>query len=289
MNDATQHLQAGQTAAAQSRWDVALSEFSASNAATPSIVAKEGMANAHFELHHDREARAAYSEILSMNVQLPPGDVGIQQAWARTRATAQDRVTAIDARANAPAPMLAQPPPPPARTRDRDDADEDRPHHKIRTAENSVFFEVLGNGLLYSINYERIIGDSGFSIRGGFSYFSLSGGTTSGSSAAGGSTSAKFSLITLPVLGNYYVGSDNHKLQLGIGLTFMYTSATAGSSGVGGASFSGFVPAPTAAIGYRYIPADGGFAFFVGLTPFIIPGGDKTLVPWGGISFGGVF
>lgn len=68
----------------------------------------------------------------------------------------------------------------------------------------------------------------------------------------------------------------------------MYAHASAGSS-TSLVSVSGLVPAPTVAIGYRYIPAKGGFTFFIGLTPFIIPGGDKPIFPWGGMSFGGVF
>jgi len=34
------------------------------------------------------------------------------------------------------------------------------PPRESRTAENSVFPELLGNGGLYSINYERIFGDA---------------------------------------------------------------------------------------------------------------------------------
>jgi hypothetical protein len=154
-----------------------------------------------------------------------------------------------------------------------------------RTAHNAIFLELLGNGLIYSVNYERIFDEPEIGIRAGLSFISL------GASAGAGDTSAssKVTLMTFPVLANYYgVGSKNHKLQLGAGVTFLYASATAGEkSSVG--SFSGFVPAPTLAIGYRYLPEKGGFNFFVGFTPFIIPGGDHVLFPWGGISFGGIF
>ncbi len=151
---------------------------------------------------------------------------------------------------------------------------------KIRKAENAVFLELGGNGLVYSINYERIFGDSDFSVRVGLSYISLS--------ASNSSTSAKLNLVTVPVLGNYYVGGRDHKLQLGAGLTFFYASGNTGSND-GLVSFSGLVPAPTVAIGYRYLPAKGGFTFFIGFTPFIIPGNNKIVQPWAGMSFGGAF
>jgi hypothetical protein len=153
---------------------------------------------------------------------------------------------------------------------------------EVRKANNVIFLELGGNGLVYSINYERIFGDSDFSVRAGFSYISL------GASSSNTST-ASVSLLTFPVLGNYYVGSANHKLQLGAGLTFMQASASAGSSSGSLVTASGFVPAPTLVIGYRYIPAKGGFAFSVGFTPFVIPGNDRVLFPWAGMSFGGVF
>jgi hypothetical protein len=155
------------------------------------------------------------------------------------------------------------------------------PEDQGRTANNAVFLELLGNGLVYSINYERLFGDSNFSVRLGFSYISIG--------ASGGSASSSVSMITIPVMGNYYVGGRNHKLQLGAGVTFLDFSASAGSNSTFVGTVSGFAPAPTLAIGYRYIPARGGFTFFVGFTPFIIPGNDKVLFPWGGMSFGGVF
>lgn len=153
---------------------------------------------------------------------------------------------------------------------------------QIRKAENAVFLELGGNGLVYSINYERIFGDSDFSLRVGLSYISVSASSNTSNS------SAKASILTFPVLGNYYVGGRDHKLQLGGGLTFISITGTSSNSSTF-VSASGFVPAPTLAIGYRYLPARGGFTFFIGLTPFIIPGGDKPIFMWGGMSFGGAF
>jgi hypothetical protein len=151
----------------------------------------------------------------------------------------------------------------------------------IRKANNAIFLELGGNGLIYSINYERIFGDSDFGVRVGLSYISLG--------ASSGSSSSKITMMTFPVMANYYgVGSKDHKLQLGAGVTFLSLSGSS-SNGDSFVGASGFAPAPTLAIGYRYLPARGGFSFFIGFTPFIIPGGDKVLFPWGGMSFGGIF
>jgi hypothetical protein len=165
--------------------------------------------------------------------------------------------------------------PPPAPLAARDTEEEPRKAHNV------IFLELGGNGLVYSINYERLIDETDFSLRVGASYISIG-------ASSGGST-ASASLMTFPVLGNYYLGGKNHKLQLGAGLTFMQITVGAGGGKSGLVEASGFVPAPTAVIGYRYIPARGGFAFSVGFTPFIIPSGDKVVFPWAGISFGGIF
>lgn len=146
-----------------------------------------------------------------------------------------------------------------------------------RTANNVIFAELLGNGLLYSVNYERFLSDD-LSVRVGFGYVSVN--------ASSSDSSAHASLLTVPVLVNYYVGGVNNKLQLGIGGTFVDVSAATSTAGSGAVSGTGFMPIATGVVGYRYIPHDGGFAFGVGLTPFVGPGGFQA---WGGLSLGGVF
>ena len=149
---------------------------------------------------------------------------------------------------------------------------------KERTAFNSIFIELLGNGGLYSLNYDRLVTDY-LSIRGGFSYFSIS--------AAGNGSSASVTFMTFPIMANFLVGSPSHKLELGAGPLFAYAGGSTSSGGVGGTvSGSGFGVAGTAVIGYRYVPYDGGFHFKVGFTPLFGAGG---VLPWGGISFGYTF
>jgi hypothetical protein len=144
-----------------------------------------------------------------------------------------------------------------------------------RTANNAVYLELLGNGGLYSINYERMIGD--FGVRVGASYFSVSG--------SDGTTSASASLMTFPIVASYYLGPGNHKLQLGLGATIFDVSASASTVGFVG-SGSGVSAAATGVIGYRYVPKNGGFDFGIGFTPLLGPGG---LSPFGGMHFGAVF
>lgn len=163
---------------------------------------------------------------------------------------------AADASADAP------PPPPPAR-------------------ENHVFFEALGNGLLYSVDYERLIDAWHVGLRGGLSYF------TYAVSEYGGS--GNLTLITAPFVASYYLGlgASHHKVQLGLGATVLYFGA---STDARGAEFAGeragLGVAATGVVGYRYLPRDGGVSFGVGFTPLVRPG---SVLAWGGANVGYVF
>lgn len=145
-----------------------------------------------------------------------------------------------------------------------------------RKAKNLVYLELLGNGGVYSINYERMLTDD-LSARLGFSYLSIG--------ASAGDTSAKANLVTAPVLINYTVGGKNHRAELGAGATLVYVSASSTGGGVG-SSGEGVGVLGTGVVGYRYSPADGGFVFRAGFTPLFGKGG---FLPWGGMSFGGTF
>lgn len=172
----------------------------------------------------------------------------------------------------------AMPPP----TADRpSDAPKAKSTSNDRKAKNLVYLELLGNGGLYSINYERMLTND-LSARLGFSYLSIS---ASGTSSDGQTSTAKASLVTAPAMFNYMVGGKNHKLEMGAGATLIYVSASA-SGGAASASGEGVGVAGTGVVGYRYSPADGGFVFRVGYTPLVGKGGYMS---WGGMSFGGTF
>jgi hypothetical protein len=149
---------------------------------------------------------------------------------------------------------------------------------KTRTAKNGLFVELLGNGIFYSLNYERFVTDD-IAIRLGVGYFSLS--------ASAGSSSASASIFSLPLMFEYMgIGSADDKLELGIGPLIFYTSASA--SGIGDtAKGSGTFLFGTATIGYRHIPHDGGFNFKIGFTPIFGKFGFVPYLP--GIGAGAVF
>ena len=125
-----------------------------------------------------------------------------------------------------------------------------------KPAENGVYLEGLGAGLLYSINYERIVLDA-LAIRAGFSYWSVSASASSGSASA----SASASFINVPITVSY-VGLRG--LEVGAGTTLMYASGSGSTIGAS-ASGSGISPLGTAMVGYRLHPrGHAGFQFRVG-------------------------
>jgi hypothetical protein len=145
-------------------------------------------------------------------------------------------------------------------------------------APNAIYVELLGNGLIYSVNYDRLISPStGFRV--GFGYIGISGGTD----ADGNSISA--SLLTIPATFNYFIGSidsrgmmSSSKLELGLGIVFVHAGASYGGLSGGGSGIGG-----TATIGYRLQPWDGGFVFRIGFTPVFVL---SDFLPYGGLSLG---
>jgi len=152
-----------------------------------------------------------------------------------------------------------------------------------RTAKNAIYIELGGNGAWYSLNYERFVFDDA-AIRIGGMFMSLSATATSGGSTA----SASASWFAAPLMFSYLgIGSANHKLELGAGATMMYFSGSGTNNFSSSITASGFVMAPTATVGYRYVPTDGGFNFKAGFTPFLIAaGGNTQFFPWAGIAAG---
>ena len=125
-----------------------------------------------------------------------------------------------------------------------------------RDANNSFFLEGGGPGLLYSVNYERIL-EQDFGLRIGLSYTSIS--------ASAGSSSASASFLTVPVIASYLgLRGGNHILELGVGATGIYASGAAQGTGIA-ASGSGMTALGTVMIGYRRQPVNGGFQFRIGL------------------------
>lgn len=150
-----------------------------------------------------------------------------------------------------------------------------------QTAPNLVFLEPLGNGLLYSLNYERIFERWNVGLRGGASYF------TWAVSKHGGS--GNLTLVSFPAVASWYapLWGTKHHVELGLGATVLYLAASTDSTGTKfEGERAGLGVAGTAVIGYRYLPHDRGFTFGAGFTPLVRV---SKFLPWGGFSVGYAF
>jgi len=135
-------------------------------------------------------------------------------------------------------------------------------------AKNSVFLELAGNGILYTVNYDRLFTPE-FSGRIGIMRAGVS----------------NVSLTAVPLTGSYLIGDGSHKFELGAGPELLVVSVDA-SGDFGGFDEDATTVAGTATIGYRYQPRDGGFRFNVGLTPTFSQFG---FLPWAGLGVGYTF
>jgi hypothetical protein len=141
-----------------------------------------------------------------------------------------------------------------------------------RTARNGLYVELGGNAGIWSLNYERFVGDD-VALRVG-------GGYTSVSDTAGTSVS----LLTFPLTASWLgLRSGSHALELGGGVVF--ASASVSSSSAGLKAFGNGVIG-TAILGYRLAPLTGGFNLRVAFTPLFGSGG---FFAWGGVALGAVF
>jgi hypothetical protein len=132
---------------------------------------------------------------------------------------------------------------------------------KAQDSKNVVYVEVLGPGILYSVNYERVITDN-VTARIGASIFSYS------------YYSGESSVVVLPMMANYLWGSGSSKLELGAGADVMVSREK---------HYGDMEPIVSpritsdsnillvGALGYRYQPSDGGFHFRIVASPIVSP------------------
>lgn len=133
---------------------------------------------------------------------------------------------------------------------------------------NSLYIELVGNGGLYSLNYDRLFTEN-FGVRIGFMYFA----------ADWFAFFSDVEMVLIPATLNLLVGRGKHKFELGAGPVFI--SGSVGFFGSDPVSGSGV--GWTGTIGYRYQQNRGGFMWRIGFTPFIAGG---EFFPSGGISLG---
>jgi hypothetical protein len=188
-----------------------------------------------------------------------------------------------------PAPA---PPPPPATVAPPPDtvAPPLRPagSEEERTAENAIYLEGLGPGLIYSINYDRSFGD--FAGRIGFGYLSFSVSESDSSGMSQSTSSAAF--FAIPISVSYLgIGSKRNMLELGLGATIWHIGAggsTIDAKSSSSASDSATLVLPLGIVGYRYQPPAGGFVFRAGLSP-LFAGSTIPVLPWPYLALGGAF
>ena len=148
-----------------------------------------------------------------------------------------------------------------------------------------VYFELFGNAIVYSLNYERTIYRD-FSGRVGIAYIAATTGEN------------RINFLISPLMVNYLLGSSKHKLELGLGpvmfiglarirdydrklnFKFLFVDIeTEPNKPVIGSDIS---IAVTGTIGYRYQPGKQGLIFRIAFTPLI----QKKFGSWFGISLG---
>ncbi|HEU4562792.1 MAG TPA: hypothetical protein VFS20_33490 [Longimicrobium sp.] len=150
-------------------------------------------------------------------------------------------------------------------------------------ARNAVYVELLGNGGVYSLNFDRRVGQEA-ALRIGV------GAWSADDLFLGNEASS--SLVTLPVTASWLPGTANGRPELGGGM--LLGRRTRDEPFDGGSTSSTFASL-TAILGYRYQPASGGWMFRVAFTPFWGFGGedeaypDRGFTPSAGVSGGYTF
>lgn len=144
----------------------------------------------------------------------------------------------------------------------------------IFTAKNILYIELVGIGGCGSLNYERILISKKifmFSIRSGISAYHLKDYLN------------KFNPDILIPLSIYNCFGKNHKIELGLGMTYINTVHT---------DFTDYKVMrindyyTNFNIGYRYQKTKDGFSFRLAYTPIILNNKYKN---WAGISMGYTF
>ena len=144
---------------------------------------------------------------------------------------------------------------------------------------NTVYFEALGNGLLYSLNYDRILAKH--------RKFALAGRV---GAARMPDINYQFD-YTFPVEISLLYGKTNQFMEFGAGITFI--DAREFSNQQENPSYTlnnEIVRYKVMRVGYRYQEPEGGFFFRAGLMYFMIDWTNLqhgyAAIPWGGISLG---
>ena len=152
-------------------------------------------------------------------------------------------------------------------------------HEEAEYTRHSLYFELFGQGIFYSVNYEFRFSPA-VSARIGFTSWTLPSFFVLGI--------GDVNIKAVPVTMSYLTGEGNSHFELGAG-AIMYSASVEGNwlwgtSNAGAHTESGVLG--TATIGYRYQPTRSGLLFKIGFTPIF---SDRGLLPFGGLSLGVAF
>lgn len=131
---------------------------------------------------------------------------------------------------------------------------------------NAIYFELAGNSVGYSFNYERRLGSNLWG-RVGASYF----------------PDVFVEFVAMPIGISYLSGKEAKFFEIGLVATPAYTEAELFFDSEDKRKEFGVIFSPT--IGYRYQPAEEALFFKIALTPLFTTF-EKVFVPSGGISLG---
>ena len=133
--------------------------------------------------------------------------------------------------------------------------------YEDETPTNAVYGELFGNGLLLTLNYEKIIDGKIFARFGAFC-------------VPDKTVACPF---TAPIMVGYFLGRGHNKLELGIGQLWIWNQP-----------LQGWTIAQTATIGWRYQPSRPGMMWKVAWTPILGagPGQNESAPIWLGVASG---
>ena len=148
---------------------------------------------------------------------------------------------------------------------------------------NTIYLELLGNGLLYSLNYDRMVTDK-ISVRAGYGGLTVSQFVTDENAAPGtfSITNEDVKITMIPLIVNYLRGGGNHKLEIGGGVVLVSVDWSGTVEELGSFKLGADGALPTGNLGYRYQKSEGGFFFKASLCPFFA----ETMVTSVGLGFG---
>jgi hypothetical protein len=154
----------------------------------------------------------------------------------------------------------------------------------------AIFFELLGNAGIYSINYDMRTAKNkrnGWGFRVGFETLGINGKTTD--PISGVEVSERINITAVPFALNYLFGSRKDFLELGVGATYAFITNNGNtvfrSDQYNAIFFNEQITSMfgTFNVGYRRIPVNNGITYNVTFTPVFI---DGTILPYGGVGVG---